>query len=227
MLGRPGLGVAADSWKVSHHGFAFTHVDALCHFPFDGKNFNGFPLSETTMAGCAKDDVTQMRDGILTRGVLIDIPRLKGLPYLDAPTAITREDVQAWLKHVRLKLEPGDAILFRTGRWAQRAEEGPTNLQRSSAGVHVSVVPLLRHADIAVAGSDVGIDIAPSGVEGQGNPVHTALLAVLGVPLLDNADLEAAAETAARLKRWEFLLTLNPVPVIGGTGGLVNAVATF
>jgi kynurenine formamidase len=225
MLGRPGLPIGLDSWKVSHHGYTFSHLDALCHYTYDGKMYNGFAVSEITTTGCTKNGVEQMREGILTRGVLIDIPRLKGVPYLEAPTAVTKADVDAWLKKANIKVESGDAVFVRTGRWGKRAAVGPFSIQGNSAGLHVSALTLLKN--IALAGSDVGMDVAPSGVEGQGTPVHTVLLVALGVPIMDNADLEALAETAARLNRWQFMLSVNPVAVMGGTGGLVNAIATF
>jgi kynurenine formamidase len=225
MLGRPGLSVGLDSWKISHHGYTFSHLDALCHYTFEGKMYNGYAASEVTTTGCMKDGVDQMREGILTRGILIDIPRLKGVPYLEAPTAITKADVEAWLKKVNIKLTPGDAIFVRTGRWGKRAAVGPFSIQGNSAGLLISAGPLLK--DVSLAGSDVGMDVAPSAVEGQGTPVHTFLLVALGVPIMDNADLEAVADTAARLNRWEFMVSVNPIAVTGGTGGLVNAVATF
>jgi len=168
-----------------------------------------------------------LKDGVLTRGILIDIPRLKGVPYLEPGTPITRGDIEMWEAKAGVRMSAGDVVLVRTGRWARRAALGPHSIQTTSAGVHVSAVPLFRARDIAMIGSDAGLDVTPSGVHGVGNPVHTILIVGMGVTIIDNADLERLAETAARLNRWEFLFSAAPIPVTGATGSLINAVATF
>jgi hypothetical protein len=80
---------------------------------------------------------------------------------------------------------------------------------------------------VAFVGSDAALDVTPSLVEGNNLPVHTLMINALGINLLDNQDLEALSEASARLNRWEFMLTVAPVPVTGGTGSPVNALATF
>ena len=91
----------------------------------------------------------------------------------------------------------------------------------------MSVAPWLKQRGVSFVGSDVAQDVVPSLVEGINLPFHTAILAGLGVDILDNQDLEAVAETAAKLNRWEFLMTVAPVPVTGGTGFPANALAIF
>lgn len=224
---KPGTSVVLDEWRVSHHGFTFTHLDALCHWLHQGKMYNGVDAAAITEKGCAKEGIENYKDGILTRGILIDIPRLKAVPYLEPGTPIFPEDIEAWEQKARVKIAPGDAVLIRTGRWARRAALGPFSIQGTSAGLHVSAVPLLRTRDVALIGSDVGLDVAPSAVEGVGNPVHTVLMVGMGMAIIDNADLERLAETAARLNRWEFMFSAAPIPVTGATGSLLNAIATF
>jgi len=224
---RPGSPVALDTWRVAHHGFTFSHLDALCHWFYQGKMFNGFDESEVTAQGCGKNGIEAMKEGILTRGVLIDIPRLKHVPYLEPGTRITREDLDAWVKMARVTITSGDAVLVRTGRWGRRAVVGPFSVQQLSAGLHVSTVPFFKEHDVAVMGSDVGLDVTPFGVDGVVNPVHTLVIAGMGVAVLDNADLESLAETAARLNRWEFMFSGAPIPVTGASGSLLNAIATF
>jgi len=224
---RPGSPVALDTWKVAHHGFTFSHLDALCHWFYKGKMFNGFDEAEVTAQGCGKNGIEQMKDGILTRGLLIDIPRLKHVPYLEPGTRILREDIEAWEKMARIKISSGDAVLVRTGRWGRRAVVGPFSVQQLTAGLHVTTVPLFKSRDIAVLGSDVGLDVTPFGVDGVVNPVHTLVITGMGVAVVDNADLESLAETAARLNRWEFMFSGAPIPVTGASGSLMNAIATF
>jgi kynurenine formamidase len=121
----------------------------------------------------------------------------------------------------------GDAILVRTGRWARRAKLGPWNVGQNAAGLHASVASWLKARGVAMLGGDAAQDVVPSQVEGMALPVHTLCVTAMGINLLDNQDLEAVAETSAKLNRWEFMLTVAPVPVTGGTGFPVNVLATF
>jgi kynurenine formamidase len=221
-------GLTTDTYRVSYHGYAHSHIDALCHFSYKDQTYNGFPKAEVnTEKGCAKLGIENLKNGIVTRAILIDIPRLKGVPYLEPGTAVYVEDLEAWEKKAGVKISSGDAILLRTGRWARRAKMGPWNVGQNEAGFHASVVPWLKMRGVALVGSDDAQDVVPAMVEGVNLPVHTLLIAALGINLLDNQDLEAVAETAARLNRWEFMLTVAPVPVTGGTGFPINALATF
>ena len=180
-----------------------------------------------TERGCAKLGVENLKNGILTRGLLLDIPRLKNLPYLEPGTPVYVEDLEAWEAKAGLRITAGDAIFLRTGRWARRDKLGPWNLVEAEAGIHASVAPWIETRGVASIGSDSGLDVLPSRVEGVTLPVHVLMITALGIHLFDNQDLEAVAATAAKLNRWEFMLTVAPVPVTGGTGSPVNALATF
>tara|TARA_B100000678_G_scaffold273538_1_gene263954 strand:- start:401 stop:1453 length:1053 start_codon:yes stop_codon:yes gene_type:complete len=216
-----------DSYSVRYHGYAHTHLDALCHMSAEGEMYNGFPQDTVTEGGCQKLGIDGFKQGIFTRGILIDIPRLKGVEYLEPGTQIHATDLEAWEKRVSIQVESGDAVFIRTGRWARRRSEGPWAVSRTSAGLHASVARWLKERDVAVLGSDAASDVFPSGVEGSTHPVHQLALVAMGMPIFDNADLETLSETAARLNRWEFLLTAAPIPVGGGTGSPLNPIATF
>jgi kynurenine formamidase len=221
-------GLTTDTYKVSYHGYAHSHIDALCHILYKGQTYNGHPTAEVnTEKGCTQLSIDNLRNGILTRGILIDIPRLKNLPYLEPGTPVFIEDLEAWEKMAGVKVSSGDAIFLRTGRWARRAKVGPWPVGRNEAGYHASVAPWLKQRGVSFLGSDDAQDVLPSLVEGINLPVHTLSITALGVDILDNQDLETLAETAARLKRWEFLLSVAPVPVTGGTGFPVNPLAIF
>ena len=135
-----------------------------------------------------------------------------------------------------MKVSAGDAILLNTGRWARRAKVGPWRTAappagEGSAGLDISVGPWLRKRDIAVAGSDGALEVISNRPQGvpypRGFPLHTFLIAGMGVPFLDVLQLDTLAETAARLNRWEFMLTVAPIPIISGTGGPINPLAIF
>jgi kynurenine formamidase len=157
----------------------------------------------------------------------MDIPRHFGKPFLDGNQAIYPQDLEGWEKKAGIKVGAGDAILIRTGRWARRSAQGSWEIMKNSAGLHTSCLPWLKQRDVAVVGSDLATDVMPSGVAGIVLPVHQVLIVAMGVPILDNLDLEAVADAAAARKRWEFLLTVAPLPVQGGTGSPVNPIGSF
>lgn len=227
MTAQPGSPVAMDEWRIFYHGLTYAHLDALCHARYKGKAYNGFDASEAGESGCASSGIENLKDGVLSRGILIDMPRLKGVPYLEPGTPVLPEDIEAWEREAGVRISSGDVVLVRTGRWAKRADIGPYSLQGGSPGVHVSVLPLLRERDAAVLGTDVGLDVIPAGVDGVVIPTHTVAIAGIGLLIIDNAELEALAATAARLNRWEFMFSVAPIPVAGATGSVVNAIATF
>jgi kynurenine formamidase len=216
-----------DEYATAYHGFAVTHFDSLSHMFYNGKMYNGFPQSSVTDHGAGELAVTAFRDGFFTRGVLIDIPQLKGVPYLEPSTAIYPQDLDAWEKTTGVRLQPGDAVFIRTGRWARRAAKGPWNASEHSAGIYATCAKWLKEKNIALLGSDGSHDVLPSGVDGVAWPVHQILLVAVGMPLFDNCDLEALSKAAAARKRWTFLFTAAPLAVTGGTGSPLNPIATF
>ena len=216
-----------DKIGVSFHGYQHTHLDALCHMFWQGKMYNGFSQEEVTKEGALKLSIANLKQGIFTRGILIDLPRLKGVPYLEPGTPIYPEDLDTWEKIAKIKVSAGDVIFVRTGRWARRAAVGPWDVSRNSAGLHASCARWIRQRDVAILGSDVASDMFPSSVEGVSHPIHQLVLVAMGVYIFDNCDLEALSEACAKRNRWEFLLTAAPIAVVGGTGSPLNPIATF
>ena len=217
----------SDEYTVQYHGYAHSHMDSLTHMSYEGKMYNGFEMAEVQATGAPKLAVTNVKNGIFSKGILMDIARLKGVDYLERGTPIYPEDLAAWEKESGVKVEAGDVVFVRTGRWKLRDEKGPFDASAKSAGMYASCVKWFRERDIAMIGSDAASDVMPSGIRGVGQPVHQLFLVALGTPIFDNCDLEALAEECARQKRWEFLLTAAPLPVGGGTGSPLNPIATF
>jgi kynurenine formamidase len=218
---------SGDIYSVQYHGYTQTHLDALCHLFYKGHMYNGVSQRDVTDKGAGRLSVLLMKDGLLTRGVLMDIPRLLGVEYLAGRRAILPQDLEAWEKKSGVKAGPGDAIFIRTGRWTRRAKHGDWDFERDSAGLDVSCLPWLRSRDVSVLASDLASDVMPSGVEGVKLPVHWGSIVAMGVPILDNCDLEKLSAEAAKRNRWEFLLTAAPLAVEGGTGSPINPIATF
>ena len=230
VMTQTGPGGAGDSLSVSFHGYAHTHIDAFAHRFFEGKMWNGFSYEEVTKEeGAKKNAIYNLHNGIFTRGILMDIARLKGVPYLEPGTRIFIEDLEAWEKQAGVKVGPGDAIFIRTGRWARRAKMGPWNAGVETAGLDPSVLPWLKRRDVAILGSETAQDATPPPAGSELGPLalHDFALIVLGVQLMDDTNLDAVSEAAAARKRWEFLLTAAPLPVTNGTGSPINPIAVF
>ncbi len=225
---------AIDVITVSVHDGLSSHLDALCHYqgPLLRKpgepavSYNGHPFV-LTAAGCTMSAVDRMGPGYITRGILVDVPLMKNVKWLEPSTPIYPEDLEAWEKFAKVKIGAGDALIIRGGRWAKRDAEGPWPYGQAGAGLHASVLPWLRARDVSLLASDAVNDVQPSGVEGVNRPVHQLTQVNMGLPIVDNAYTEDAAREAARLKRWEFMFTLHIYQVMGGTASPFNALATF
>src|SRR5260370_3921341 len=221
-------GHALDLYTIGYHGSTITHIDALCHYSVAGKLYNGYVREgKVNESGCGILGIENQKDGIVTRGILVDLRRLKGVPYLEPGTPVYPSDLEAWEKYARIKISSGDALFLRTGRWVRRAKLGPWNVATSAAGFDASVMPWLKQRDVALLGNDAVEDVQPSGIEGVARPIHQLAIVALGLPLIDVMDLEAVSDAAAQRHRWEFLVTLSAVPVPGGTGFPVHPIATF
>ena len=220
--------VAGDKYSVDYHGFAHSHMDGLPHFAHKGKFYNGVPYEAAQATGATRLGIHNAGvNGVFTRGVLVDLPRMLGVDFLKPGTAITIADLEAWEKHSGVTISSGDVLLVRTGRWAKVKQDGQFDFLAQAAGMHASVAAWLKARDVAVIGCDGVSDVMPSGVEGLVNPLHELVLVGLGMPILDNLDLEAVALQALASKRATFLFVGAPLRVPGGTGSPLNPLAVF
>ena len=220
-------GYGADYFALAPHGFATSHIDALSHIFHAGKLFNGYDAETVTAHGATRLGIHRLAGGIVTRGVLLDIPALRGVDALEPGEAIFPEDLEDAEARAGLSVRPGDALFVRTGRWRWRDEHGPWDLGRSAAGLDASCLPWLRARDVATLGSDGVSDVAPSRVDGVPMPIHTVAIVALGLHLMDNLDFEALATACAEEGRWEFLLAVAPLVLRRGTASPVNPIAVF
>jgi len=227
MIGTATEGYGADYLAVAPHGFAISHIDALCHIFHEGRIYNGYPAEVVTAHGATRLGIHHLRAGIVTRGVLLDIPALRGVDALEPGEPVFPEDLEAAEAQAGLHVRSGDALLVRTGRWRWRAAHGAWDLGALAAGLDASCLPWLRARDVATLGSDGVSDVLPSRVEGVGMPIHTVAIVALGIHLMDNLDLDAVAEACAEERRWEFLLTVAPLVLRRGTASPVNPIAVF
>ena len=224
-LGRGGTAVEVTSFAF--HGVTITHLDGLSHMFWDGRMYNGRPAGLVTAAGGAGHHaVTAFRDGIVTRGVLMDVPALDGRPWLDEGEGVFPEHLEAAEARQGVRVRAGDAVLLRTGK-GRRLREEAERPPRSAGGWHAASLPWLHEREAAVIGADTAQEAGGPGYDAVPMPVHLIGVTAMGLPLIDNCDLEALAEACERLGRWEFLFCVQPLPMQGGTGGAVNPVAVF
>ena len=222
-----GHAVAGDDYGVQYHGFAHSHIDGLPHFAHKGKLYNGYGFDTIKPTGATKLGIHVAKNGIVARGVLVDMPWFKGVDFLEPGTAITVADLEAWEEKTGVAVGSGDVLLVRTGRWERVRQKGQWNFLAAAAGLHASVALWLKERDVALIGCDGVSDVMPSGVEGLANPLHELVLVGLGLRILDNLDLDAAAAAAASRERWTFMFVGAPLRVVGGTGSPLNPLAVF
>jgi len=220
-----GLEFAADRIAMNIHGNADSHIDALCHVSFDGALYNGVPASAVTDAGAVELSIAVAADGIAARGVLLDVPRSRGVPWLEPGDHVTLDDIAAAERGQDVRIGRGDILLVRVGHRLRRKERGPWDAAAARAGLHPSVLPLLAERQIAALGSDSNNDTAPSVTEGVDFPVHVLAINALGLLLMDYLEFDELVPLCEEAGRWSFLCVIAPLRLPTGTGSPVNPIA--
>jgi len=223
--GADGLEFAADRIAMNIHGNADSHIDALCHVAFDGRLYNGVPASAVTSSGAVELSIAVAADGIVGRGVLLDVPRSRGVPWLEPGDHVTLGDITAAEQGQGVHIGQGDIVLVRVGHRLRRRECGPWDAAAARAGLHPSVLPLLAERQVAVLGSDGNNDTAPSVVDGVDFPVHVLAINALGMQLMDYLEFDKLAPLCEEAGRWSFLCVIAPLRLPTGTGSPVNPLA--
>ena len=217
----------------TYHGTIFSHLDAVnCHMLEDGRGYNGRSWEDVKASnGCPKGDISALKDGVVTRGVLFDATLLSGKApkgWLEPGTAVHRDDLEALEKIEHVRVSAGDVILLYTGRWKRRAAIGPWKTAEGFAGYHADVAYFLKDRGVSFIASDAFNDVSPTTLpQAVGLPIHKLALVALGVDIFDNLDLERVTETARRLNRYEFLFTAAPLRIEKGTGSPLNPLGVF
>jgi len=221
----PGLSFSMDRIAMNIHGNADSHIDALCHVIFDGTLYNGVAADTVTAAGAAELSIGVAGDGIAGRGVLLDVPRSRGVPWLEPGDQVTVADVLAAEQDQRVRIGQGDIVLVRVGHRRRRTERGPWDAAQARAGLHPDVLRLLAERRIAALGSDGNNDTAPSAVAGVDFPVHVLAVNALGLHLLDYLQFTELRQVCEQIGRWSFLCVIAPLRLPTGTGSPVNPIA--
>lgn len=225
----PRAGGAMEFIGFAFHGFAITHIDSLAHLFWDGMMYNGKPASLVNeFQGALSHDILPVREGIVTRGVLLDIAATKGVEVLAADDPVMPEDLDAAEERQGVRVGPGDVLFMRTGESGARVREGRRyDPNRARSGYQAACLPWLHERGVAMIGSDVAQDVSHTGYPTVNMPIHMVGIVAMGLWLIDNCNLETLAHTCTRLNRWEFLLTIGALPMQGVTGSPANPIAVF
>jgi kynurenine formamidase len=215
-IGSGSVRFAKDYVGVDYHNDGHTHIDAFCHVAFDGSFFDG-----------KQGAIDILKNGLVGRGVLLDVPRVRGVPWLEPGDHVFREDLEAAERDHGVAVGSGDILLVRTGHTRRQAELEPWDTGRKKAGLHPTTASFLADREVAALGSDGNSDTAPSTTEGIGFPIHVLAINAMGIHLLDYLQFEDLIRRCEAERRWEFLFVAAPLRVLGGTGSPVNPIAVF
>lgn len=225
--GVQGYEACHDFVGTSVHGMGLTHIDALCHMFVRGRMFNGLGPEHVLSTGALRNTILDSAEGIVGRGVLLDVPAVRGVEHLDGGELVLLADLEAAERAAGLEVGPGDLLLVGTGRDVRRAAAGGIDpVGDGLAGLHPECLPWLRERDVAVLGCDGISDVLPgAGIEGWPFPIHQIGITAIGLHLIDNLRLDELTAACREHGRWEFLLTIASLRIAGGTGSPVNPIA--
>ena len=221
-----GGGGASDFFGFSFHGLTITHLDALCHQFWDGKMYNGKDAALVTADQKATaGHIDRAQNGFVTKGVMLDITKVKGKQWLDPGEPVFTEDLEAAEAAQGVRVEEGDALMLRLGWYKRRLELGPPEAGRP--GLHAETIPWLHERGVSILAGDASQDMDPAGYPNLGLPVHRVGIVAMGLWLIDAANCEELAKVCERLNRYDFMFVVAPLRFKNATGSPVNPLAVF
>jgi len=220
-----GVSFAADQLTMNIHGDVDSHIDALCHVSYHGTLYNGVAPDAVTSQGASELSIEDAHDGIVGRGVLLDIPRFWGVEWLEPGDHVTAADLAGAEAAQQVRVGPGDLLFVRVGHRMRRNELGAWDVAQSRAGLHPQAMEFLAERQVAMLGCDSNSDTAPSIVAGVAFPVHVLAIAAMGMYLLDYLQFDDLLPLCEAAGRWSFLAVIAPLRLPGGTGSPVNPIA--
>jgi kynurenine formamidase len=218
---------AKDYVGLDYHNPGHSHIDALCHVAYEGSIYGGRPSDSITADGAPAGSIEALKNGLVGRGVLLDIPRQRGVRWLEPGEHVFTEDLEAAERDQGVSVGAGDILLVRTGHARRLAEVEPWDTDTARSGLHPTTAHFLAERSIAALGSDGNNDTAPSTTDGVGFPIHVLAINAIGIHLLDYLQFEDLLPRCEEAGRWEFLFTAAPLRIVGGTGSPLNPVAIF
>jgi kynurenine formamidase len=204
-----------------------TQWDSLAHVYYDDQLYNGFPASTVTAAGASRNGIDKVGPGVVSRGVLLDVARARGVERLRPGQVIGPADLEAAERAARLRVGTGDVLLVRTGHLAVFTVDGDrTGYMRQMPGLGIDCVAWLHAREVAAVATDTSaVEVIPFENPTVPLPVHQLCIRDMGLTLGEMFDLDALAADCARDGVWEFLFSAPPLKVTGGVGSPLNPVA--
>jgi kynurenine formamidase len=221
---------AMDYLGSETHGNVQSHLDALCHVAYRGELYNGRPASVVTASGGASLGIDKYANGIVGRGVLLDIPALRGVEWLEPGESVSAAELEAAEARFGLHVEEGDILVFRTGQDRRRRvlgswDSGPAGAGK--AGLALDAVVWMHGRRVAAFLPDGDGETIPGPLPGIVGPVHALQIVAMGLAAADALDLEGVANACRLEGRYAFLVVALPLRLPGGTGSLINPIAIF
>lgn len=232
-VGSADLTFATDYVGVAFHGDCHTHMDALCHIAYKGRVYNGRQAQcVMTSTGATALDVTTYSEGLVGRGVLLDVPRFRGVKWLEPGEAVTRAELEAIEQAQGVRLGEGDIMVFRTGHHRRRLELGAWSNDyppagEGKAGLHVDTIGWMHERRIAAFLPDGDGETVPSKVEGVLYPIHALQVTAMGMFAADSLQLEDVAKACQEESRFDFMVVGLPLRLPRATGSPWNPIAIF
>jgi kynurenine formamidase len=224
-IGSGSVRFAKDYVGLDYHNEGHSHIDAFSHVAYEGVFYDAQPESSVTLRGAETGGIDLLKDGLVGRGVLLDVPRTRGVGWLEPGEHVFPEDLEAAEREQGVRVGAGDVLLVRTGHARRLAELGPWETGKAKAGLHPRAATFLAQRCVAALGSDGNNDTAPSTTEGVAFPIHVLALNAMGIHLLDYLQFEDLVERCEEAGRWEFLFVAAPLRITGGTGSPLNPIA--
>ncbi len=232
-IGSGGLRFGLDFLGMAAHGDCHTHIDALNHISYRGLTYNGKSALEVlrTTGGTALGiDQVAGSGGVVGRGVLYDLPRFRGVKWLEPGDAVTRAELEACERAQGVQVGEGDIFVYRTGHHRRRLELGPWDngpAGEGKAGLHVDTIPWMHERGIAAFLPDGDGEAIPSCVDGMTYPIHPLQIVAMGLCTADSLQFEDLAQACEDEGRFEFMVVGLPLRLPGGTGSPWNPIAIF
>lgn len=215
-----------DEWTLTTHGFGMTHIDALGHTLYRDQVYPGIDISDALDSnGLSHGSVHAFGSGIVTRGVLLDVAKSRGVDFLEQGTGVSARDLSATAAASDVNIQSGDAIFIRTGLARRRAVRGFDGDEQRT-GVLPDVTEWLFENQIAIYSGDC-IERLPSPYPEMSHPLHQVGQVSMGLCTLDIPDMERLAAASAEFATSVFLLVVAPLRVRGASGSPVNPIAIF
>jgi kynurenine formamidase len=218
---------AKDYIGVDFHNDGHSHIDALSHVLYDNMLYGGLPAESITEAGADAGSIEALADGLVGRGVLLDLPGLRGVDWLEPGDQVRPDELREAEARQGVRVGPGDILLVRLGHSRRLAEVSAWDPGRHKAGLYPTTARFLAERHVAALGSDGNSDAVPTTTEGVDFPIHVLAVNAMGLHLMDYLRLERLTEACAAAGQWEFLVVVAPLRITGGTGSPVNPIAIF